>query len=458
MQERQKNFRHKASMLSMPPGPKSLENLSRVSKSVGRSNLAGLFGVTLAAGSGAYVKDVDGNEYLDCLAGASVNILGYGNKDVLNAYYATASEMQHTCTPYSANLQMADIAEALINTFPCSREIDTDRLVLFGLTGSDGIGGALSATRKFTQRFAIMYFKNAYHGSTGLSQQASGFTALKTGIYTPSEDFIALEFPTDESSAQRVLHEMRSHLETGRVGGLVSEPIQGDGGVNIAPKNFFQDVKTLLAHYGALLIVDEVQSGMGRTGKWWSIEHEGVTPDLLVSAKGLAAGFAPISALLGPTKIINSLESAQQVFSFSAHGPACAAALATIKVIQENNLIANAAKQGKLLIDGLNAVQAQFPNVIKQVRGRGLMIGIEINTALNSFAAKLFATRGVELGIYFGFFGDSNQVVRIEPPLIITESDVRSIIDVTHRVAQEFENDTVPEITYRNTMIYAGGL
>ena len=86
------------------------------------------------------------------------------------------------------------------------------------------------------------------------------------------------------------------------------------------------------------------------------------------------------------------------------------------------------------------------------------MIGIEINTALNSFAAKLFATRGVELGIYFGFFGDSNQVVRIEPPLIITESDVRSIIDVTHRVAQEFENDTVPEITYRNTMIYAGGL
>lgn len=459
-----------------PPGPASIDNLDQFYRYVGHSNYAGLFGITLSEGSGAYVKDLDGNRYLDCLAGASANILGYGCQEVADNYHRVATKMQHSCVPYSINEDVVHLAKILSAHFPGQSDASQQNNVvensqapyqsLFGLSGSDGVGGALCAMRKYTGRFGVLYFNNAYHGSTGLSQQASGFATLKSGLYPPDVNFVALDFPVwdpnDEQGSikrrDKTLELIKRHLESGLIGGLLSEPIQGDGGVHFPCPGFFPEVKQLLSEYDALLIIDEVQSGMGRTGSLWAIEHEKVEPDIIVSAKGLSAGFAPISAAIGRTEVLNTLGSAQQIFTYSGHGPSCAAALTTLQLILRNQLVSNASIQGEKLINGLKDIQKKFPQVIKDVRGIGLMIGVEINTHGNSWAAKIFATRGVQLGIYFGFFGSENHVVRIEPPLIIDDHAVNLILHITEQVAEEMANDSIPEITYKNTMKYALGL
>lgn len=445
-----------------PPGPKSLENLKKLKRWVGKANYAGLFGITLAKGDRAYIEDVDGNVYLDCLTGASANILGYGNEAVVDAYSNAAAAMHHSCLPYSPNLEVTELAKQLVETLPDS---DTYR-AMFGLTGSDSVGGALVAMRKFTGRFSIMYCKHAYHGSTGLSQQASGFTALKEGLYRPTLDFIAIDYPAwneddpvvSKHSAAQILEQMETHLKTGRVGGLIIETVQGDAGVHLPSPDFFIQAKALLKHYGALLIVDEVQCGMGRTGSWWAIEQEQVIPDLLVTAKGMAAGYAPVSATLGRAEIIDTLGSAQHLFTFSGHGPSCAAALATIEQIQQQKLVENSANRGRQLLQGLRHLQAEFPHVIKSVRGRGLMIGLEI--AVDDFpsGAKLFASRGVQLGVYLGFFGDEQQVVRIEPPLLIGDAEVDAILRVCQQVTKEMATQTLPSSVYENVLKYSVGL
>ena len=155
---------------------------------------------------------------------------------------------------------------------------------------------------------------------------------------------------------------------------------------------------------------------------------------------------------------MQTLNSAQQIFTYSGHGPSCAAASATIQTIQRQQLVSNAKRQGDAILAGLRQIQGDYPQVIKDVRGIGLMIGVEINTHGNSWAAKVFATRGVQLGLYYGFFGNANQVVRIEPPLIIDDANVKEILDVTRRVADEMASDSIPDITYKNTMKYALGL
>ena len=306
--------------------------------------------------------------------------------------------------------------------------------------------------------WGVLYFHGAYHGSTGLSQQASGFEALKEGLYRPSPDFIGVDFPEDEAAAKHVLREIKLHLETGAVGGLIAEPVQGDAGVRIAAPGFFAELRELLDQYGALLLADEVQSGMGRTGSFFAIEQEQVVPDISFLAKGLSAGYAPISAVIGRAEVIEALAPAQEIFTYSGHGPSCAAALRCIDVIEEQALVAHVAAIGETLLAGLRGVQAEFPNVIAQVRGRGLMIGVEIHSRGAPWRAKAFATRGVEKGVYFGFFGNANQVVRIEPPFVIDTKQVATIVETVRSVAGEVSRDELPDTTLANVLRYGIGL
>ncbi len=438
----------------VPPGPNSLVNLGRVQERIGRTNYAGLYGITLAAGNGAYVGDVDGNVYLDCLTGASACGIGYGRGDVAEAYYHAASTYQHSCLLYTPNLPVVDLAAKLQEISPG----DGDKRAIFGLSGSDATGGTLQIMRRATGRFAVIHFRNAYHGSTGLSQQASGFPTLKLGIYRPSIDFIAVDFPTCDAEAERVLQEIEEHLSTGRVGGLIAEAIQGDGGIQIPPDGFFSRLQERLHHHGCLLIVDEVQSGMGRTGRWWAIEHDEVVPDLLATAKGLAGGYAPISAVVGRADVVNALDPAQELFTFGGHPPSCAAALRTIEYVEEAGLIDNAAARGAEILDGLRELQSDYPDLLVEARGRGLMIGLQVKVEDFPWRAKVFATRCAELGVYVGYFGAANDVVRIEPPLLVGKREVETIVGTLRRVAEEMHTDRIPSVTYENTLKYGIGL
>ena len=437
-----------------PPGSKSRALLERMKKVIGRSNYFGLYGIALVGGEGAYIMDLDDNVYLDCLAAASCNILGYSYHQVADVYYQTALNLQNSCFPYSPNPQAVELAERLIRITPGSYS----KKVLLGLSGSDSCDGAIQAMRKYTGKFALIKFKNDYHGSTGFSQAASGFRTLNVGIFPPSANFITMDYPVTPQQRDRVLKDIERTLMQGQVGAVMAESIQGDAGIHVPAPGFFPRLRELLDSYNTLLIIDEVQSGMGRTGKWWAIKHENIIPDLLVTAKGLSAGYAPISALIGREEVIDALAPAQHLFTYTGHPPSAAVASKVIQLIEENNIIANATRVGARILAGLKKVQNAFPQVIAEVRGRGLMIGVEINISRNKSAGKIFATRCVEKGVYLGYFGVNQEVLRVEPPLIISEKEADLIINTIYEVAEEMSANKIPQATIDKVRQYAIGL
>ena len=197
---------------------------------------------------------------------------------------------------------------------------------------------------------------------------------------------------------------------------------------------------------------------MGRTGKWWSFEHEGVVPDILVTAKGLSGGYAPISALIGREDVINSLEPGQQVFTYSGHPPSSAAALSVIEYIEKHDLIHNAERMGDYLISSFKKIRDRCGGVITDIRGRGLMTGIGINVSTDELAGKIFATRCMEQGLYVGFLGVNDDVVRIEPPLTISRQQADFIISVVGDTAREMQKGEIPKDTVDNVKKYSIGL
>lgn len=188
---------------------------------------------------------------------------------------------------------------------------------------------------------------------------------------------------------------------------------------------------------GTLLTVDEVQAGMGRTGRWWSFEQFGIVPDLFVVAKGLSAGYAPISAVVGQKEVIDALSPGQHLFTYGGHPPSAAVALAVLNHIESNDIPGNAGRIGGYLMSKLAPIQAEFSDFMLEVRGKGLMIGIQIDVSNDDLAGKIFATRCMELGAYVGFLGVKADVIRIEPPLNIDRRAADFISETVARTAIE---------------------
>ncbi|WP_028866208.1 aspartate aminotransferase family protein [Psychromonas aquimarina] len=407
------------------PGPKSKQALAETQEYIGRSNYVGLYGIAIAAGNGSYIQDVDGHRYLDCLTGASCNILGY-NTGLEQIYADAAKTLQHSCFPYAPNQAALDLAKLLINNTPGHYP----KKVLFGLSGSDAVEAAIQAMRKYTRRFAVVSFKYDYHGSTGLSQPASGF-GLEKGIFPHSKYFRHFDFPGSPRQVEQVLAEIKSAFQSGLVGGVLVEPIQGDAGVITPAAGFLTSLRQLASQYNCLYMVDEVQTGMGRTGKLWAIEHYNIEPDLLITAKGLSAGYVPISAVIGRQEVIDSLEPAQHVFTYSGHPPSCRVAQYVVNKIIQGDTLDSVTRNGQILKNKLLKLQKIFPNIIKEVRGTGLMLGMELNISANPELTQTFCYLCLQRGIFFGYFGINNNVVRIEPPLTLSEQEIAKVVEVS---------------------------
>lgn len=437
----------------LPPGPKSLELMGRMKNAVGRTNNTGLYGVAASGGNGAYITDLDGNTYLDCLTAASSNILGYNNEDIVSAYAQTARSIQNTAFGYTPNVESVELAEKLIEITPGN----FSKKVMLGVSGSDSAGGAIEAVRKYTGKMGIISFNYAYHGSTGLSQQASGFKGLKAGVYSDSQDFVRIDFPSTLKKRDQALNDIEAILAWGTVGAVMVEPIQGDAGIVLPYEGFFPRLMEILQDKNVLLIDDEVQSGMGRTGKWWAIEHENIVPDIVVSGKGLSGGYAPVSAVIGRAEIIDSLDTAQQIFTYTGHGPSAAAALKVIQLIEQKGVVENAGKVGARLLSGLKGAVKKYPGIFAEARGRGLMIGLEIDKSKNELANKIFAYRCLEKGIYFGYFGPGQKVIRIEPPLTLSENEADMVVEIVNQTTHEMVNNKIPEETISKVKKYALG-
>jgi 4-aminobutyrate aminotransferase len=433
------------------PGPKAKALIARDGAVVSPSYTRG-YPLVIKRASGASVEDVDGNMFLDCAAGIAVNSTGHSHPDVVRAITEQAQRFLHmsgTDFYYDVQVRLAEELAALV-------PIDGGARSFFGNSGTEAIEASLKLARHATGRPNIIAFFGGFHGRTmgALALTASkpvqrrGFGPFMPGVYhAPFADCYRcpLGLKPDDCEAECldfIEHQLFMHLMTPEeVAAVVIEPIQGEGGYVVAPTQFLERLRELTAEHGILLVVDEVQSGMGRTGKMFAIEHANVKPDMIAIAKGIASGM-PLGVSVARADLMTWPPGAH-ASTFGGNPVSCAAALATIKLLKES-LIANAAEVGAHLKEGLTALMDQHP-LIGDVRGRGLMIGVEL---VRDRTTKERAIQERDAVVNAAFrrgllvLGAGKNSIRFSPPLVLTREQADTAVRVLSEALTEVEGRT----------------
>jgi len=420
------------------PGPRAQAIIDRDRKVLSPSYTRD-YPLVVDHGAGAIIQDVDGNRFLDFNAGIAVASTGHCHPDVSQAIERQAHRLIHMSGTDFYYENMVQLGEKLAKIAPG----DVPRRVYFGNSGAEAIEAAMKLARYHTGRDKFIAFTGAFHGRTlgSLSLtgskvvQRKGFGPLIPGVYHAQfpDPYRRPEGTTADQHAINCVRAIedqlfRTILPAEEVAAIVVEPIQGEGGYIVPPKVFLEELAALAKKHGILLVFDEVQSGMGRTGKMWAAGHFGVTPDIFTSAKGLASGM-PLSAMIARTDVMNWPPGAH-ASTFGGNPVAIASALATIELL-ERELIANAAKIGAHLFDRLRDWPARFPNV-GDVRGLGLMIGIEfVSDQQTKERAPEIRDRVVQQAFQRGLLvlGAGRNTLRLCPPLIVTRDQADCAVD-----------------------------
>jgi 4-aminobutyrate aminotransferase len=363
-------------------------------------------------GRGATIEDIDGNVFVDFAAGIAVNSTGHAHPEVVRAIQEQAEALLH----YSASdfyLPIyAETCEAIARSVP----IDGPKRVFLGNSGAEAVEAAIKLARRATGRPAVVSFLGGFHGRTmgALSLTASkaayhaGFGPLLPGVYhAPFGHVHDLDWFED------VLFERL--VPPREVAALIVEPIQGEGGYVLPEAGFLPGLRELCDRHGILLIADEVQSGAGRTGAMWAVEHWGVQPDILLAAKGIASGM-PLSAVVAKASIMEAWGPGAHGSTFGGNPVACAAALATIRLL-EGGLIENAAARGQQGLAALRRMHGRFEDIVEASRGMGLMLALKLATPELAEALQGEAFRRGVLVL-----GAGRSAVRVSPPLVIDEA------------------------------------
>jgi 4-aminobutyrate aminotransferase len=408
------------------PGPKARAHVEFDEQWTSPS-LPRAYPIVPVRGRGMAIEDIDGNLFLDFAAGIAVNSTGHGHPAVIGAIKEQASDLVH----YSASdfyLPIyAETAAAIARIAPMQGKLRT----YLGNSGTEVVETAMKLARHFTGRPYIVGFLGGFHGRTygSVSLTASKakyharFNPLLPGIY--HAPFGKVE---DLKWFDEVLF---NHLvPANEVAAVIVEPIQGEGGYIVPEDGFLEGLRELCTKHGILLVADEIQSGVGRTGKMWAVQHWGVEPDMLLVAKGIASGM-PLGAMVAPAKIMESWSIGAHGSTYGGNPVACAAALATIELV-ENGLTENAAARGEQAMTALEAIQERHPSAIQDVRGKGLMIGVELT---DPKLAEDVQNRCFERGLLVLECGV--KTVRMCPPLIASESDIETGIRIFGEVVAE---------------------
>jgi 4-aminobutyrate aminotransferase len=390
-------------------------------------------------GDGAIIEDVDGNRFLDFSAGIAVAATGHSHPQVVDAIQRQSARLIHMSGTDFYYENMVELAEKLVAIAPGGEP----RRVYFGNSGTESVEAAMKLARYHTGRDKFIAFRGAFHGRTlgALSLTASkavqrkGFGSLIPGVFHAEFPDLyrrpAGVSPEDHAMAcvRFIEHELfRTIVPAEEVAAIVVEPIQGEGGYLIPPKNFLGELKALAEKYGILLVLDEVQSGVGRTGKMWAAEHFGVTPDIFTTAKGIASGL-PLSATVARAAIMNWPAGAH-ASTFGGNPVAIAAALATIDLV-ERGLMQNAEDMGAHILARMLDWPRRFPHV-GDVRGLGLMIGIEmVRDKESKERAPEIRDRIVHDAFERGLLvlGAGRNTIRLSPPLIVTRDQANFAVD-----------------------------
>jgi 4-aminobutyrate aminotransferase len=415
------------------PGPNARALIKRDSSVVSPS-YARPYAFVMDHGVGSEVWDVDGNRFLDFMAGIAVTATGHANPKVVQAIQEQAAQFIHISSDFY-HTKMIELAEKLNEIAP----FDEAAMTFLTNSGTEAVETAIKLARWHTGRSNFIGFTGAFHGRT---MGAVTFTASKatyhSGFYPVMPGVVHAPFPNPyrpvlerkpgEDYGETVVRYIDEQilgpiLSSEAVAGVLVETIQGEGGYIVPSPGFFPALRKLCDKYGILLIVDEVQCGMGRTGKWWAIEHFGVEPDILTIAKGIASGM-PLGACVA-RKSVMDWERGAHGNTFGGNPVACAASLATIDLIQ-NEYMENAAEVGQYALDALEEIQARHPS-IGDVRGKGLMIGVEFvkdratkepATELNDRIVQLAFERGL-LTLSCG-----TSAIRISPALSVSKPEI----------------------------------
>lgn len=363
------------------------------------------FPIAFERGKGSRLWDVEGKEYIDMLAGIAVNSVGHCHPHVVEAIQKQAAELIHISNFFVSPAQVA-LSEKL--TFLSG--LDS---VFFSNSGAESVEGAIKVARKYASKHGrggtIISMENAFHGrtlatiATGKKKYQNGFGPMPTGfIQVPFNDFEAIKAKINDDIAA-----------------IIIEPVQGEGGINLADQDYLIALRHLCDQNNILLIFDEIQTGIGRTGKWFAKDHYEVQPDIMALAKGLGGG-VPIGAFLCNARVSEAIDYGDHGTTFGGNPVACAASLATLKVIEEENLCQAALEKGQWLQEELERMQGQF-STIKEIRGLGLMIGV----ALDRPAAPLVKAL-LQKGVIANATADN--ILRLVPSLNIEKEDLKKVL------------------------------
>jgi 4-aminobutyrate aminotransferase len=425
-------------ILTSLPGPRAAAVVER-DRAVLSPSYTRDYPLVVSHGEGAIIEDVDGNRFLDFNAGIAVAATGHSHPRVVQAIKQQAERLIHMSGTDFYYENMVELAEKLAAIAPGG----VARRVYFGNSGTEAVEAAMKLARYHSGRDKFIAFRGGFHGRTfgALSLtgskvvQRKGFGPLVPGVFHAQfpDPYRRPEGVTPEdhaASCVRAIEEelFRTTLAAEEVAAIVLEPVQGEGGYIVPNQVFFEELARLAQQHGILLIFDEIQSGMGRTGKMWAADHFGVTPDIFTVAKGIASGM-PLSAMVSRAEVMNWPPGAH-ASTYGGNPVAVAAALATIDLL-ERELVANAARVGAHLMDRLRSWPAKFKNV-GDVRGLGLMIGVElVRDQASKERAPELRDRLVAMAFERGLLvlGAGRNVLRLCPPLIITRDQADFAVD-----------------------------
>lgn len=370
-------------------------------------NLYGRYPITMSHGKGSRLWDVDGKEYVDGLSGIAVCSLGHSHPKVVDAITKQASKLMHVSN-FFVTEPLAELSKAIC-------EFSGMDKVFFCNSGAEATEGAVKVARKYNSLNGkkgcdIISMENSFHGRT-IATIAMGKKKYQEGFAPMPSGFI--------KSNLNDIEDLKSKI-TSNTGAIIIETIQGEGGVIVAELEYLKAVRKLCDENNILLIADEVQCGVGRTGYFYAFQEYGIKPDIVCSAKGVAAGF-PMGAVLATKKVAASMEPGNHGTTFGGNPLACATSLATLNIVSQKEFLNEVIEKGNYFKNELNEKLKEFP-IFKEVRGKGLMIGVEFTELTRPIVMKM-----LDKGVIVNATADT--VIRIVPPLIITKEEIDIIVE-----------------------------
>lgn len=435
------NLTQERRLVTAIPGPKSTQALKRRTEATS-GGLGMAIPVVIERASDAILLDIDGNQIIDLGSGIGVTNVGNAAQRVVDRVIDQVQAFTHTCFTVAPYMNYIEVCEKLNALTPGSHK----KKSMLVNSGAEAVENAVKIARHYTKRPAIVVFEHSYHGRTNLTMALTaknmpykeGFGPFAPEIYRVpmpySFHWVGNQATITEDAIDMVTHKIDKEIGAHNVAAILIEPIQGEGGFIVPPKGFLPALAKYSKDNGIVFIADEVQTGFARTGHMFAVEEEGVVPDMVVTAKGIAGGL-PLAAVTGRAEVMDSVHASGLGGTYGGNPIACAAALGAIETIEEENLVARAKHIGEILGSSLRELAKKYP-VIGEVRGRGAMQAIELvepgtknpNTAAMSAVVKYCQSQGV-LVLTAGTYSN---VVRFLPPLVITDEllkDALSVLD-----------------------------